>query len=288
MQWTLEEFIQHLKLDPSLNVLFVEGDHDLSFWRSIVPVSERTNTYVYKIGTIEITVDRGGEKAKLFALAKTLNSHGMKSRVKFFADADHDRILGREIPDSVILTDARDRETYLVSQEGFSALCETGFNKDAQFTTETVRLANTLLRPLGVVRVMSERHGEDLPFQQTLNPTNDPGRARRFWTSNAKGSQVETVRLVTSLLQNAQRSIADRDRIETAIVEEDVRLRDLTDDQIIHGKDFVAFVAWRFQCAYEAAQACVNLALCQLQAKLLERPNIRTAVTWVRQGAAAI
>lgn len=283
MKWKLEEFIQQLKLDPSLHVLFVEGDHDLSFWRSVVPMSDRLNTDVYKIGTVDLNVDRGGEKAKIIELANILKDHEVGPRVKFFADADHDRLLERSVPSSVILTDTRDRETYLLSQDGIASLCETGFNRDAQFSAETYGLVRTLLRPVGIVRVMSERNGENLPFQQTCNPESDPGKVRRFWNRNGRITTLNLSQFLSVLLQNAQRSLSDKDRLEAAVAQEQKNLSELDDDQIIHGKDLVAFVGWRFQCTYDAAQACVNLALCQHNARFLDRPNLRAAVGWIRQ-----
>ncbi len=282
MEWTLPEFFQFLRDDPELRVLFVEGDHDLSFWRALVPLSDRTNTAVYKIASVNVTGVVRSERGCIMELARQMFGGEFADRVKFFADADHDRILGRVGPATVILTDSRDRESYVMSHEGMASVCETGFNKTEEFTRDTVALVRTILRPVAALRVLSERLDKRLPFKRTLNPEGEPGRIRKYFEKKNGVVELKCDGLIVALIQNSQLNMSEKGEITAALLDESVRLQDFDDDQIIHGKDLIGFLSWRLGCSFEAAQACVNLALLQLRQVLIARPNMQLAANWVR------
>ena len=115
MAWTVGEFEYELQRDPQRRVLFVEGLRDLAFWKILVPIMERANTVIYPISEILIDIENGGERGRLFAFARLIQGGPLQARVRFFADADYDRILNIECPENVVLTDWRDLEAYALS-----------------------------------------------------------------------------------------------------------------------------------------------------------------------------
>lgn len=284
MEWTLEEFIEEMRVDAARRVLFVEGDHDLSFWRALVPVSDRLDTVIYKIGSLRRHVEIGGERGRIMAIAQELLAHPFSDRIRFFADADMDRVLGVEVPANVILTDGRDREAYLLCPEGYCALCETGFNKTEAFTRDTEQLVSVLLRPLATLRVLSARNGMDLPFQRTLHPRdNVNGQLRRYLSGRGAAARVDVEKLVRALLQNGGIAVNKMEGVARDLEDEAARLQELQNDQVVHGKDLIAFVAWRLGCTVDVAQACVNLATASIVSAIRTKPLLQSAEAWARQ-----
>jgi hypothetical protein len=120
MPWTLSEFDYELHQDPERHVLFVEGNRDVAFWKSVVPFVERGNSVVYPISELDIPVPvQGGHRGRLLWYAAQVSGSPHRGRILFFVDADQDRILGIDGPENVIFTDGRDLESYALTESCF-------------------------------------------------------------------------------------------------------------------------------------------------------------------------
>src|SRR5215216_1888695 len=116
MRWTRDELVFELRQDPARRVLFVEGVRDLVFWQDLFPVAERFDGVVYEISSLECPKGPGGERGRLIRAAAEFLDTPVAARVRFFADADSDRLLRNELPTNVILTGGRDLESYGLSE----------------------------------------------------------------------------------------------------------------------------------------------------------------------------
>jgi hypothetical protein len=83
---TIGELFADLKNDPKMRILFVEGNRDLAFWREIVPLSKRKDTVIYSIGVIEVKVETGGERGRLFLAITDLGGELFDPLVKMIND----------------------------------------------------------------------------------------------------------------------------------------------------------------------------------------------------------
>lgn len=286
MEWTLPELNHELRSDPDRRILFVEGDHDLGFWRTLVPISERGNTTIYKIGSVNYFVEEGGERGRIIAVAREFEASEFNERVAFFADADTDRILSRAVPSNVTLTDVRDRESYANNNRCVSAICKTGFNKNDAFLEETLNLKSSLLRPIAIMRLTSDRSDLKLPFQRTFNYVcGENSTIRRYWMRSGRSFTVDIQRITSALLQNCGRSLNERGALIESISAERDRMGDIPDDQIVHGKDFVAFISWRFDCSQAISETIVNLAMTGTMDDIRVHPNISRTENWVRNAS---
>jgi len=168
MSWTLSEFLLELEQDTSRRVLFVEGLRDISFWKAVVPPSERKDTVVYTIGEIEIEASvLGGERGRLKHFAEQILPTTVAPRVLFFADDDCSSLVGACVPSNVVLTDGRDVEAYALTPSTFERLCVTGLAKSEAFACDLFECVVRIGRAAGLVRVTSDSEEWDLPFQKT-------------------------------------------------------------------------------------------------------------------------
>jgi hypothetical protein len=225
-------------------MVFVEGLRDLAFWRKLSPVSERINSVIYSIDSIEIECAAGGNKGRLIALATKLNTAGFGERVKFFVDADYDHFIKKQHPSNVIITDYRDIEGYAFNEETIGEIVLTGLAKQKDINFIFCSLIN-LCFPIGVLRLLSESESLELPFNKTFK---NKGRSKII-KKNGTDQIIDTKALISKLLQNAQISLSKleglQDDFEKLLAKEkstDYRL-------IIHGKDWGFYLS--FLCDVE-------------------------------------
>ena len=112
--------------DEEIQLLFVEGNTDLRFWSLLVPMSQRTRTIIYAIDCIEVRDAPNSTRDRAIVLAQRLLETEVRERVRFFLDADADRLLGRPCPLNVILTDFRDLEAYAFQVDAMSNTSHRG------------------------------------------------------------------------------------------------------------------------------------------------------------------
>jgi hypothetical protein len=239
MPWTVAEFANELERDPTRRVLFVEGNRDVVFWKVIVPTMQRGDTVIYPISEILADQVDGGERGRLIWYARTVAETLIAGRVSFFADADNDRILQIPLPENVTLTDGRDLESYALSECCMIRLGLQGIGTPEHEAATLLSVVVAVTRPIGVLRIMAARKGIGLAFQRTLRES----RIRRFLQGDYLGVTLDVDRLLSTLLQNSNISLARKDDFSAWLAAETERCRRFEDNEIIHGKDFVAALA---------------------------------------------
>jgi len=218
-------------LDPNRRELYVEGRVDRLFLGWVVGEGMHPDVLIFDMDAVELDVRDGGNRGRLIRLAE-LALDRVKS-IRCLADADWDRILGRDVPSNVWLTDDRDMEGYLLREDCLNKVLRVGLgleNVDAgvfrRRIVEVGRLAAAL-------RLTSMEQELALPFQRT-----------------EVGSYVDctsvdsiTVRwraFIQALLQNAGIRLSRLDDLETAWRLKVDELAGVEDRQLVHGKDVVS------------------------------------------------
>lgn len=275
MRWTLEEFLLELDLDPQRRVLFVEGDRDLAFWREIIPTLLRENAVVYPISVLQIPDVPGGERGRAIACAGITAAH---RQVRYFVDADYDRILGVHHMDSVILTDARDLEGYALTQVTLGTICRRWFAREDD-GAEALLFVSTLGRPLAALRVLSARQALNLPFRRTFE-----NRRLDRYLAEGEAIVLNINRVLRALLQNSL-GLDVLDELVVSYANEQVTLAAQADDQIIHGKDAIWILAWYFEIERNEMERLLYCCVDYLQVR--NQPNIRIASQWLMNQQAA-
>ena len=193
---TIKEIQTNLKFDPSLRYMFVEGLRDISFWRSVVPISKRINTQVIRVGAItDLIVEYGGEKGKLLKLCQSFEDEGISDRARFFIDSDNDHLLNLQHPSSVLITDYRDLESYCFSHTCIANILDKGLAKNSDNVPQIITTISDICRKIGLLRFISERDELSLPFSKTF----DKNGRRKF----SKANKCNEDKLISTLLQNS-------------------------------------------------------------------------------------
>jgi hypothetical protein len=163
MRWTAKELLLELELDPGRRVLFLEGNRDLVFWRDTVPLRRGPGVVLYPISFLDCEQGDGGERGRLIRAARLFQASSAADRVHFFP------FFGRAPPPNVTFTDGRDLESYAISNNCLGHICNTGFATNRETGSALLSLLTELARPIGILRIASERAALGLPFQRTLS-----------------------------------------------------------------------------------------------------------------------
>lgn len=277
MRWTLNEFLWELKNDPTRRVLFVEGTRDLTFWRHVIPHKDRGDTTIYCIDSINCPDTSGGERGRLIQFAREIEKLDLNERVRFFADADCDRILKISLPSNVFLTDGRDLESYALITDIAKDVCST-CTTDENSNAIIDELIADVARPIGVLRITSARRELMLPFQKSIHS----GKTPRFLTATATGLALNLAKLLEILLQNAGMSLSHFTNILGEYEKETVALEAEADYELVHGKDLIRIMAIAFDLSNEHCSDLIALAMRYEIDVIRALPNLRAAETWVR------
>ncbi|MHA2708704.1 DUF4435 domain-containing protein [Vibrio owensii] len=270
---TIKEIQTNLKLDKSLKYMFVEGLRDLSFWRAIVPVCNRVNTQVIRIGSVtDLKVEHGGEKGKLLKLSELLEECGVSDRARFFVDSDNDRLLSVQYPNSVLLTDYRDLESYCFSQTCITSVLDRGMAKgDTSNVPQIIRCLSDICRKIGLLRFISERDQLSLPFSKTFEKN---GR-RKF----SKANKCNEDKLVTTLLQNSHLGLSYKNSVLETLSQVENSHAGTDCKYIVQGKDWTFFLAEMISVPSDHIESLIFLALDY--SSLKEEPQINQAVQFL-------
>ncbi|EPE6124709.1 DUF4435 domain-containing protein [Vibrio parahaemolyticus] len=270
---TIKEIQTNLKLDPSLKYMFVEGLRDLSFWRAVVPICNRINTQVIRVGSVtDLKVDCGGEKGKLLKLCELLEESGVSDRARFFVDSDNDRLLNTHHSNSVLLTDYRDLESYCFSQVCITSLLDRGMAKvDTSNVPQIISSLSNLCRKIGLLRFISEREQLSLPFSKTFEKN---GR-KKFNKANSCNED----KLVTTLLQNSSLGLSQKDSVLDMLYKAEASHATIDCKYIVQGKDWTFFLADLISVPSDIIESLIFLALDYNSVK--QEPQINEAVQFL-------
>lgn len=256
----------------------VEGDFDLRLWRYLVPVSDRRSADIYIISNVEVAdVAEGGNKGRMIALAQLSQNWDEAGRLRFFVDSDVDRFMPREYPDRITTTDGRDVESYVLSERAWSCLCEAGAGErtsDAQLIRGAVR---NLLRPVGLLRILSAQQELHLPFQMTFAD----GSIRRFFRYHRGQCDLRLDNMLDALLDQAGIERRLKHQIHESLAVLSQQLEATEDFDVIHGKDLVSFLSWYFEVPNPIAAGLVALSISTCLQDLLRANNIHQVKNWV-------
>ena len=172
----------------------------------IFPV--RGDTAIYPILMIQFELAEGGERGRMPLYCQRRPCEQSVGPRPFFADADYDRIFAREPQKNVVLTDGRDLESYGLTVSCIEHLCVRGLAMDEEAAAPLFGQVISVARPIGILRVASERANMKLPFQRTLERRG----LGRFVSVNEGGAQLDMDRLVSTALQNAGISLSELSR----------------------------------------------------------------------------
>jgi hypothetical protein len=208
MRWKPEELLYELEQDPRCRILFVEGGRDIAFWRDTVPLQKGPDVVTYPISVLECETGEGGERGRLIRAARLLQNTPAAPRIRFLADANGDLFLGKIPPPNVTLTDGRDLENYAISSSCLDHICKTAFPAKGETGAELLEVLREVARPIGILRIASERAELKLPFQRTLSENRG---VKRFIKIVDGVSCLDIPQLLTTLIQNSAQSRAIQD-----------------------------------------------------------------------------
>ncbi|UTV29911.1 DUF4435 domain-containing protein [Photobacterium atrarenae] len=272
--YTFQEIVTQKSLDNDVSFMFVEGDRDLSFWRKVIPITERNNTQIIQIRSLsDLDAVEGGEKGRLILLSNLFQEHGLSERIRVFVDADNDYISSKEYTESVLLTDFRDLEAYCFQDACLNEFFETGLAKSNIDVQKIKENLVSLSLPIGFLRYVSEHEDLKLPFQKSF----DKNGRRKFM--DRKQPIIDRSKLVTTLLQNAKVSVKECDRILGTLDDLTKTFETFEVRKIIQGKDWLFFLGELFDIPSDQVESQLFLALDY--DSLTDFTNVRAACDFV-------
>ena len=223
-----EAILTALKMDPARVELYVEGERDRMFLTWILGACLPQNARIIPITFVDIPdVEKGGERGRLLSLAQGVGPE--QERIRFFADADFDRLLERDVPALVWLTDCRDLEGYVISLDCIDRVLRLALAVDEPTAEQVREQIYSYGRRLGLLRLLSEVRGLDLPFQHS--------DLRRHVRWNGARLELRFQRYLQSLLQNAGITLNRLEEVNASLRELTLKHETTANSQIIHGKD---------------------------------------------------
>lgn len=234
------ELAAKYKLEPSVRDVFVEGDLDRAVLSWFLSESGLGNVRVRPISAVEVPPAliakyglTSGERQRVIALSRELETLGAIDQATCIIDDDLDRFLGIIHSGSILLvTDYTCMEAYLFHEIPISKFLRVVLRDADVDVTGLLRSYSSILSELFLVRAAL----------QELNLK--PG-----WCDFTKCCKVKDCALVIDIREFIKRilekgRIASRERVLKAKMEEmRPRLgRDLRHS--IHGHDFIRLLAW--------------------------------------------
>jgi hypothetical protein len=278
MRWKPEELLYELELDPRRRILFVEGDRDIAFWRDTVPLQKGPDVVIYPISFLECEAGEGGERGRLIRAARRLLNTPAAPRIRLFADANGDPFLGKIPPPNVTFTDGRDLESYAISSRCLDHICKTAFPAKGETAAGLLKLLREVARPIGMLRIASERAGLNLPFQRTLRENRG---VNRFMKMVDGFPNLDIPRLLTTLIQNSGQSLAMLVSAMQAYEKECLTLTMIPDHKIIQGKDLIQVLAWYFSVRPDEMTRLLFMSLALESEQVRNCENIRLLQDWM-------
>jgi hypothetical protein len=228
IQRSLAAILAAHRIDPERRELYVEGRRDRLLLHWLAEPDIDNNTSIFEIASVYLPNEAiGGERGRLLALARA--SEAWEAQMAFIADADFDRILGRQIPQNVWLTDKRDMEGYLLREECFRKAMVVGHGIETLSPQGLLREVQKNGRTLGLLRLVSEVDQLRLPFHEL--------RLERYIDVKNQTLSIKIDRLLQTLLQNAGLTIKRRDGILRRFEQLKEEYSSVPDSELIHGKD---------------------------------------------------
>lgn len=220
-------------MDRSRRELYVEGSRDRCFLAWLLAEEQDPNISVREMAFVDLPGDvSGGERGRIIRFAEWLGERDVQ--IRFFADADWDRLLGRPVPRRVWLTDHRDMEGYVLRLECIDKVLRLGIGTDRIPADDLLRMVREQGRRLGLIRLMSELDSLRLPFQAT--------RLRRFLGVDGGRIGLNLDGYLRALLQNARISLRRLAEMRARLRELEATFGSTPDSEVIHGRDATCII----------------------------------------------
>jgi hypothetical protein len=216
------------RMDRHRRELYVEGLSDKLLLQWVVGDRINLNVNIIEIAFVDLPDEvAGGERGRLFYFADVLGND--PAQIRMFADADWDRLLERSVPARVWLTDLRDMEGYVLCEACINKVLRLGIKTEKISAAKLLAMLCSVGRQLGLLRLMSEIDGLNLPFQKTSLKGH----------VDVKGAHLSLKfeSYLRALLQNAQISLSRFNEIQARLEEIRAKFSSIVDEQLIHGKD---------------------------------------------------
>jgi len=218
-------------MDSRRKELYVEGRRDRLFFNWLLGKNRHPDTVIHEIDSVGIEAPHeGGNRGKLFFFAQAIAPH--KLAVRCFADADFDRILNRQCPDNIWLTDSRDLEGYFLQVACIEKVLRLAMACERLNPESVLSEVRGVARQLGVLRLLSAQRNLKLPFQE---------RPLKPYVKRSKDRvALDFDSYLQSLLQGAKISLKELGKIKSdhlALVE---ATNGVDERQLLHGKDCLA------------------------------------------------
>lgn len=216
------------RMDPARRELYVEGRKDRLFLSWLLGDDIALSSSVREIAWVDLPeAKEGGERGRLLHFGQLLSRHDVA--IRCLADADCDRVLGREVPASVWLTDHRDLEGYVLRVECIDKALRLGVSTTRVTPQDLLRWVVAHGRRLGLLRLLSELDSLSLPFKAT--------RLRGHVSFERGCLDVDYQGYAQALLQNAGISLSKLDATLRRLDEVETTFASTSDAELMHGKD---------------------------------------------------
>lgn len=218
--------------------------------------SRNADAAVLEISGVDLpAVGEGGERERLIEFAKQVNSS--PAQILIFADADFDRILKRQLPNNVILTDFRDLEGYVLTKDCIDKAAKVGVSSERISAEHLLGQVIALGRELAIIRLCSSLHNLRFSFQKT--------RLGNFIFVNSDGLQVRRDGYLKALLQNSGLSLKELPTVEQQIRATGALYPGTADLELIHGKDAFRLIDEAFRALGLAKDVGGRLMWCSFE-----------------------
>lgn len=220
-----------LAIDPARRELYVEGPHDRQVLLWLAHDKTRGEVVVQDINAVHVPGVVGGNRGRLVAFARAMVG---EARVRFFADADYDRLLGIPLPANAWFTDYHDMEAYAIWTDCGHKAMRLAAGRSKSEARSAVEQSLAAARKTGYVRIADVINRWQLPFQRF-----PPARQARV-----RGNTLEFnwQRWITSLVSASSTGAASIGDVTRRVAEIASNFSGTTDHEIVHGKDFVGFL----------------------------------------------
>jgi hypothetical protein len=245
------------EMDPSRREVYVEGETDRRFLEWIVEVEKSEDARILIIDTVDLPRVEGGEKGRVLAFAEMALEK--VDRIRFFVDADTDRLNNIERPANVTLTDLRDMEGYIFQHPCFDKLIRLGLLKENVRTDELLGGMLDAARRLAALHLVSDQEKLGLKFTKV-----SPGKYTSFKVS-AQAFDFDFDRYFRRLLQASGVSLSEMSGI-IALLDDKIRaLAGYSDLQIVRGHDMVSMLEAVLESLDVAPKDAVRMLRCNFQ-----------------------
>jgi len=280
MQRDIKAIVAAHKMDSRRRELYVEGKRDRAFFLWFLKSNGNRNSdaIVHEIDSIrfEETVE-GGCRGRLLKFAADILSNGLA--IRCFADADFDRLLKRAIPPNVWLTDCRDLEWYFLQSQCIDKVLHLALATQRHTPESVLAEISRLGRPMGILRLLSERENLKLPFQK---------RPPLSYLRRSKGKngpvELDSAAYLQALLQGANVGLGRLKEFKEKIVKLSEETKDTPDSELIQGKDCIAILQAVLESDEFQAEAVEPSFWVSLEHIYIQGfPNLGAALQYLRQ-----